>query len=157
MRDESQKTTHQIKKKNMEKIKKLIENFCESFDKKDWILMRNCLSEQLEVDYKSFRGTPKQNISSKEYIEKRIIGLKGLRTEHKTKDYEVIRNEDAINCKCKFEIRRYDENDSENYFHSYGKYEFGFKEKNNTLKIYSIKQTVERMEGEKNIHGAFKK
>jgi len=31
------------------------------------------------------------------------------------------------------------------------------KEKNNELKIYSIKQTVERIEGDKNIHGAFKK
>jgi len=76
----------------MKEIKKLIENFCESFDTKDWTLMENCLSEQLEVDYESFRGTPKQNISSKEYIEKRIIGLKELRTEHKTTDYEVSRN-----------------------------------------------------------------
>lgn len=139
----------------MENVKKLIENFCQSFDKKDWMLMKNCLAEELEVDYESFRGTPKQDISSKEYIEKRIIGLKGLRTEHKTMDYKIIRNEDKINCQCKFEIRRYKEG-SQNYFHSYGMYEFGIKEKNNVLKIYIIKQIVERMEGDRNIHGAFK-
>lgn len=140
----------------MNEIKNLIENFCESFDKKDWMLMDNCLSEELEVDYESFRGTPKQNITSKEYIEKRVIGLKGLRTKHTTTDYKIIRNEDEINCQCKFEIKRYTE-DSQNYFHSYGTYEFGIKERNNTLKIYTMKQTVTRMEGDKNIHGAFKK
>jgi len=144
-----------VKEEIMDEIKKLIEDFCTSFDKKDWILMENCLGEELEVDYESFRGTPKQTISSKEYIEKRIIGLKRLRTVHKTKDYKIIRAGDKINCQCKFEIKRYEE-DSKNYFHSYGEYEFGIKGKNNKLKIYSIKQTVERMEGDKNIHGAFK-
>jgi len=96
--------------KYKEEIKKLIENFCNSFDKKDWSLIRKCLCKELEVDYESFRGKPKQKISSKEYIEQRIIGLKGLRTAHKTNDYNLTGTEDGINCVCSFEIRRYEEN-----------------------------------------------
>jgi len=140
----------------MNEIKKLIENFCESFDKKDWNLMSNCLNEELEVDYESFRNTPRQKISAKEYIEQRKTGLKNLRTTHKTKDYKISRIEDGIACQCKFEIRRYEVN-SEQYLHSFGEYEFVILQKQDDLKIIRIKQIVKRTEGDKSIHGAFKK
>jgi len=136
-------------------IIKLIEDFCKSFDTKNWELMNNCLNAELVTDYESFRGTPKQNISSIKYIKKRKIGLKTLNTEHKTTEYLITKSTNEIKCHCKFEIRRFDLN-SDKFLHSFGEYEFDLIEVNQALKIYKIKQTVKEIEGDKSIHGAFR-
>jgi len=133
----------------------LIELFFYSFDIRDWNQMKNCLSDELELDYESFRGTPKYISTSDDYIAKRKIGLAGLKTEHNSSDYAITESDGIFKCNCSFEIKRY-EIISKKYFHSFGKYEIGAKRINGELKIYEIKQDLERNEGDENIHGAFK-
>lgn len=135
---------------------RLIDNFCKAFDEKDWDLMAECLSDQVELDYRSLRGTPVQRSTPAEYIAQRKKGMAGLRTSHMTSQHKTSGNEREIRCVCQFEIKRF-ERGSEAYFHSYGKYDFGVKPVNGELKIVHIKQTVERNEGNQKIHGAFKK
>ena len=137
-------------------VKKLIKAFCRSFDDKDWALMNSCLCEVLEVNYESFRGTPKQTISSLKYIEKRKVGLKTLRTKHRTFNHKIVEKEDDIFCSCDFEIKRY-ELEGNRFLHSFGAYEFIIEKESSNYKIQKIKQTVNRTEGDKRIHGAFKK
>lgn len=137
-------------------VVKLVENFCRSFDERDWDLMFECLGEKIEVDYQSFRGKPKHILKSVKYIAQRKIGLEGLKTKHRIKNYKTSRYGEDIKCESDFEIKRY-EIGSEEYYHSYGKYEFWIKKKKGKIKIFKIKQLVEKNEGNKNIHGAFKK
>jgi len=139
-----------------EEIIELIKCFFKSFDTRSWEQMESCLNENLELDYQSFRGAPKYNSTSKEYIEARKIGMEGLRTEHNTSKYLIVNNEGQTKCICEFEIKRY-EIISDEYYHSFGKYEIWLKCKNGSWKIFGIKQVVERNEGNKDIHGAFRK
>jgi len=132
----------------------LIRKFNKSFDTKDWLLMRDCLAEKIEIDYESLRGTPKKITTSSKYISDRKKGLANLRTIHKSKDFEIRRFGDEIHCSCNFVIERY-WLESEVYFHSYGVYKFVIKLINETLKIVKITQLVEKNEGDKKIHGAF--
>jgi len=139
-----------------EQIIDFIKSFFKSFDTKDWNLMEGSLAETVELDYESFRGEPMYYSTSKDYVEKRKVGLKALTTNHKSSSYVIIRKGSEINFLCDYEINRY-AIDSEAHFHSYGKYDFWIEEKDERLKIYRIKQLLERNEGDKNIHGAFKK
>jgi len=134
----------------------IIEQFFTSFDTRDWQQMEACLDKELTLDYQSFRGTPKYVSTAEYYIEKRKKGLNSLNTLHKTSDYLLSESGNTVKCTCSFEIRRYEIN-SEEYFHSFGQYEIWIKKINEQLKIYKIKQIVERNEGNRNIHGAFKK
>jgi len=142
-------------KHSQEEVIDFVQTFFHSFDEKDWELMNNCLNEKLELDYESFRGTPSYTSSSKEYIEKRRIGLEKLNTEHTTSNHILSRHGGKIKCNCNFIIKRF-ELGSKEYFHSYGKYEIWLMNNEGNLKIYKIKQELEKNEGNRNIHGAFK-
>jgi len=139
----------------MKELVTLIEIFFNSFDTKNWDEMKNYLAEELELDYQSFRGTPKYISTSDDYIAKRKIGLQGLKTVHHSSKHIITKSNGTYKCKCNFEIKRYKVSSGE-YFHSYGKYEIEVKRIKEKLKICKIKQNVERNEGNKNIHGAFK-
>jgi len=133
----------------------LIKNFFKSFDTKNWILMKNCLNDNLKLDYRSFRGIPKYKSKAINYIEKRKIGLKDLDTEHIANDYNFVKSKVGIILKCSFEIKRY-QKEGDKFYHSYGHYEFQIKEADEQLKIFEIKQEVQKNEGDRMIHGAFK-
>jgi len=139
----------------MKELVTLIEIFLNSFDTKNWDQMKNCLADELKLDYQSFRGTPKYISTSDNYIAKRKIGLRGLKTEHHSSKYIITKSNGIYKCKCNFEIKRYEVSCGA-YFHSYGKYKIEVKRIKGKFKIYKIKQDVERSEGNKNIHGAFK-
>jgi len=143
-------------KNTNEQIIEFIKAFFGSFDTKDWRLMEASLAETVELDYESFRGEPMYYSTAKDYVEKRKMGLKTLNTKHKSSGYVIMREGTNINFLCNYEINRF-EIDSKEYFHSYGRYDFGIEEKDERLKIYRIRQELERNEGNKNIHGAFKK
>lgn len=141
--------------KSNEEIIDFIKTFFTSFDTKDLKLMEVSLAETVELDYESFRGEPAYYSTAADYVEKRKIGLKTLETQHKSSSYVIIRKGQNINLLCNYEIKRF-EIDSEEYFHSFGKYDFWIEEKDNRLNVYRIRQELERNEGNKNIHGAFR-
>jgi len=137
----------------------LVKIFFDSFDSKDWSQMKNCLADELELDYSSFRGTPPYISSSEEYIEKRTIGMQGLQTKHHSSDYKVTNSGEEYHCTCQFKIKRFAESWTEqgdDYFHSYGKYEIGLSKIEGRLRIFRIKQILDRNEGNPQIHGAFR-
>lgn len=117
--------------------------------------MKNCLANKLKLDYSGFRGTPLQLSSSKEYIEKRKVGLQGLKTKHHSFDHLVSELEGSFRCHCRFEIRRFEEAGND-FFHSYGNYEIDLRAFKGEWKIISIKQLLKCNEGNRNIHGAFR-
>jgi len=139
----------------MKEVVKFVQIFFNSFDTKDWKLMKNCLTDKLELDYESFRGTPKYISSSDDYVSKRKTGLKNLNTAHQTFNYIIDEYNGEFKCQCDFEIKRH-EVDSIEYFHSFGAYEIWIKKIGNNLKIFKIKQNLKGNEGNKAIHGAFR-
>jgi len=141
--------------KSNQQIIDFIKSFFKSFDKMDWNLMEDSLAETVELDYESFRGEPAYYSTANDYVEKRKESLKSLETVHKSSAFVLIRSGSDINLLCNYEIKRF-AIDSKEYFHSYGKYDFWIEENDERLKIYRIKQVLERNEGNKYIHGAFK-
>lgn len=133
----------------------LVIRFNKTFDSKDWGLMSDCLGEKLELDYMSLRGRPKRKSKSEKYISDRKKGMRGLKTIHKTKNHELSKDGSEIRCECDFEIERY-EIEGDDFFHSYGQYNFGVNLIDSNLKIVKIKQVIDRNEGNRKIHGAFK-
>ncbi|MFK7907829.1 MAG: nuclear transport factor 2 family protein [Chitinophagales bacterium] len=140
----------------MNPIIKTLQQFATSFDTKNWTLMKACLADEIYTDYSSFRKTKPAIIKSTDYIALRKIGLENLRTHHSYADYEIEVNGEEIFCNCSFEIQRFSTLTND-FYHSYGKYEFELEEIGGEWKIVKIKQIVERNEGNPQIHGAFKK
>ena len=144
----------------MKSVKKevvdLLEAFCKSFDEKDWKGMKNCLTDSIYVDYSSFRGKLPSFQTSEEYVALRKQGLQQLETIHINYNYliEVFDNENSI-CICDFIIKRFTR-DKKDYFHSYGNYVYCLKRVGSKWKISSIKQAVDKNEGNPEIHGALK-
>ena len=143
-----------------------LEKFAASFDLKDWDMMKSCLIEKIFIDYSSFRNTAPTFIDSSEYIELRKIAMKNLNTSHSLSNFEIDISKYKSNilvCHCDFEIQRFSaiEKYKDSFYHSYGKYTFELildtSEKwKEVWRISKIKQEVERSEGDKKIHGAFK-
>ncbi len=140
----------------MEKsIPQLLQDFARSFDEKDWKLMLTCLAAKIHTDYSSFRGTPPEWQSAKEYVAKREKGMHRLITAHQLSNFVVAENAGAGTCHCRFVIKRF--SSDQQFYHSYGYYDFKLVKEQGMWKIERIKQTVERNEGDRNLHGAFKK
>lgn len=118
--------------------------------------MQECLVQTLWVDYSSLRKTEPEEISRSNYIEQRKEGLKNLKTSHLLKNFQIKKiKKDSIQCRCDFEINRFSADDPEDYFHSYGEYQFTLVIEGQ-WKIQKITQTVTENRGNRNIHGAFR-
>lgn len=138
-------------------IQNLLFKFMRSFDEKNFEIMRNCLSEELSLDYSSFRKNYPTKQMSREYCDKRKESLQNLITQHNLSNIiiEEQENRESFKVYCNFIIYRFADsfpNDKKSFFHSYGQYEFKLRQNSNKFEIYSITQKVLMSEGDKSIH-----
>ena len=126
-------------------ILEVLERFARSFDTKDWDEMSACLSDELEVDYSSFRNSKPGRITNSEYIRSRKSGLRKLNTQHRLKNPRIAVEGNRVHSTCDFEIKRFLKN-SDRFFHSYGSYAFQLTLDGENWKITSIVQTVNKNE-----------
>ena len=132
-----------------------LDRFRESFDTRDWDQMQGCLCDELFVDYSSFRGT-KEKLKKSAYVALRQNGLHGLETNHRYLNFRVTSNAESATCECDFVIERFSMERTD-YFHTYGKYFFELTKESGSWKILKITQSVDKNDGNRNIHGAFSK
>jgi 3-phenylpropionate/cinnamic acid dioxygenase small subunit len=130
-----------------------------ALDERDWEAVRDCLADEIDTDYRSFRGTPPARMTAEEFVRLREIGLAGLKTQHLGMNHavEIVGHAaDTATCRCDFVVHRWplDESDRR-FFHTYGFYHFVLNRKGESWKIAGITQVALRSEGHPEIHGAF--
>ena len=89
--------------------------------------MRSCLSETVDCDYSSFRGTPPSTITRDEYVDQRKVALLFLKTQRNLSNISIIASATQAEATCNYAILRFHpefDGSRERYFHSYGQYRF---------------------------------
>ena len=135
----------------------LLCRFFWSFDEKDWKTMRSCLANTIWTDYSSFRAVPPGKISGDRYVAQREAALSALDMQHNFLNLRVEIDDATARGWCNYIIHRFHPDfDGRNdaFFHSYGRYEFGFLQVDDEWRISAIRQILLRNHGNPEIHGA---
>lgn len=87
-------------------ITDLVLRFALALDTHDWALLRACLADVVEVDYRGFRGEPPGRLSAEAFVERRRTALSALRMQHISTNHLVEVDGDAGRCHSCFLIHR---------------------------------------------------
>jgi hypothetical protein len=68
-------------------IHELLTAYANSFDRKDWAGLGECLADTLHTDYSQLRHTPPETISREHFVELRQSALHELDTQHLLSNY----------------------------------------------------------------------
>jgi 3-phenylpropionate/cinnamic acid dioxygenase small subunit len=140
-------------------IQDLLFGFMRSFDEKGWDEMRACLSETIDCDYSSFRGTPRTTLAREKYVDQRRDALSLLKTQHNLSNISIATFGAQIEARCNYAILRFHpefDGSRDKFFHSYGQYRFTIVRTGEAWSISSIKQFLLTSEGNPALHGALK-
>jgi hypothetical protein len=133
----------------------VIVRFLGALDQQDWAAVRACLTDEIETDYSSFRGTPPARLTAEEFIRLRQTGLAGLTTQHVTVGHQTEVVDGSAECRCEFIIHRWPSDPADQRFlHSYGHYIYSLRSFQGNWRIIGITQVVRRSEGDRQLHGA---
>lgn len=137
-------------------ISDLICRFQQAFDQHDWTTLRDCLDDEVSIDYSSLRGTEPSRISAEEYVAQRRSALSDLAMQHNHSNLRLsAETHDHASASCNFQIYRF-ERDGDRHFHSWGTYDFGLVRHVGHWKICSIAQHLLKNDGDPSIHGALR-
>ena len=137
-------------------ISELICRFEQAFDQHDWMALRECLDDEVFIDYSSFRGTDPSRVLAGEYVTARKQALGDLVMQHTHSNLAVsFESADHARATCDYRIDRFERN-GDRHFHSWGTYEFGLVRRPVGWKICSITQHLLKNEGDPTIHGALR-
>ncbi len=129
-----------------------------AMDMQDWTALRDCLANELDVDYTALRGETRRIMSADDFVEKRAKDLAGLRTQHISTNHLVSIHGDHAECTSCFLIHRVDPAKTEdNHFDTAGHYLHGLTRTANGWRIDRIRQTVLWNRGNPEIHGALRR
>jgi len=135
-----------------------IVRFGRALDERDWGALRQCLADELDTDYSSFRGTPPARLAADAFIDLRRVGLAGLVTQHVSAGHLVDIVGDTAVCRCDFVIRRWPADAADQrFFHSYGSYTYVLRGTPKGWRIAGVTQIVRRSEGDRSLHGALRR
>ncbi len=131
-------------------INNLLFKFANSFDLKDWEVLKTILADQIECDYQALRGTS-ETLNSADFIDSRKQALDHLKTQHLFSNLEITEHEKTAFCRLNAIIYRQD--NAGKRFDSHVFYEFGLvKLQHDQWRINKIKQTVFWNDGDASIH-----
>jgi len=137
-----------------ESVVNRLEIFAKALDNKSVARMKECLTDEVIIDFNTHKGEAPVVKSALEYIEQCIDELRNINSTHNFTRHKILMIEDKVHCQCDFSIKRFDLRQNE-YFHSYGRYTFILGNVEFDWKIEKIVQMMERSEGVDLIHGAF--
>lgn len=127
-------------------VQQVIGRFMNSFDLKDWILMRSTLTDTLVVDYRDLKGEAPKVVSAVDYVDSRETSLAQLTTHHLIANFDI--NIHANSAKAKANCLIYRTN-GEQTCRSHAVYTFALRlVDHNSWKIAGIKQKILWNEGE---------
>jgi hypothetical protein len=133
-------------------IQKTISTFANSFDLKDWKLMKSVLSDKVSVDYSDLRGDPAKEVDSDTYVQSRKEALANLHTHHLIGNFEIEVSQNSATLRASSTIFRRSE---DRLFNTHALYEFGLVRSGEMgWLIRSIKQSVLWNDGDSTIHKA---
>ena len=141
-------------------IENLLARFFQSFDEKNWTLMRSCLAERVFTDYSSFRKVAPAEITADRYVEQRRAALHALDMQHNYLNLLLDIDGDRASARCNYIIHRFHpdfDGAADGFFHSYGHYRFAFQRTMGDWKIIAITQHLLRNSGNPELHGATRK
>jgi hypothetical protein len=136
-------------------IHDLICRFMQSFDEKDWRLMRECLDEVIYLDYSSFRNEPPGEVTADSYVAKRKSALNHLKLQHNFTNLIITLDGNTATARCNYQILRFHPDFDKApalFFHSVGHYQFKFLQRGTTWKINSIQQILLQNIGNPELH-----
>lgn len=137
-----------------DQISAVICQFQRAFDQQDWKALRECLDDEIYVDYSSFRGTEPAHISADEYVALRKAALGNLVMQHNHSNLTCWLDTDGrVSATCNYQIYRF-EADGDRHFHSWGAYDFELVRRSDVWKLCSITQHHLKSEGDPSVHGA---
>ncbi|TCM69777.1 SnoaL-like protein [Acinetobacter calcoaceticus] len=137
----------------------VITRFQRVFDLKHWDDFDQILTEHLYVDYSQFRDEAARLMHRHEYKQARASALSHLRLQHNFSNplVEFMQSEqyptgpfEAKVC-CNYQIYRFS---AEDFFHSYGRYEFELIAEAGQWRISMIRQILIQNVGNPEIHYA---
>jgi hypothetical protein len=133
-------------------IQKTISRFANSFDLKDWELMKSVLSDKVIVDYSDLRGEPAKVVDSDAYVQSRKDALANLHTHHLIGNFEIEFSQNSARVRASSTIFR---KSGDRIFNTHAIYEFGLiKGLGTGWLIDSIKQSVLWNDGDSTVHNA---
>ena len=145
---------------NYNQIEKTLFRFMLAFDQQDWATLSDCLCDEIFCDYSSFRGISPGNLTKQQYVAERSNAFALLKTQHNLFNIIVDIQTDSARVQCNYVIYRFllkYKGSADQYFHSWGQYEFTLKKIAKHWKIAAITQSLLVNEGNPEIHGALRK
>lgn len=141
-------------------INQLLSQFFLAFDARDWQLMTDCLAPQVHIDYASSGREQPSLMTNHEFVQRRKNAVDSLNKHHSFSNLLLSKTAEGIEARCKYLILRFADQVSENsedFYHSCGAYEFVLREEDGRLKIASITQRLLRSWGNRELHGGSRK
>ena len=140
-----------------ERIIEKVLRFNYAMDLKNWQMLRNCLSDELEIDYSDFSEDSPRNMSVNEFIEWRKRDLDDLQTHHTSTNHIVSINGNKAECVSNFLIYRvgFDRTGRQSFFNTMGNYNHGFERKKGIWLINRITQNVFWTNGNRETYATF--
>ncbi|HEY5039986.1 MAG TPA: nuclear transport factor 2 family protein [bacterium] len=137
-------------------VQELVFRFMRTFDEKDWLGMKACLTKSVDCDYSSFRGTPPGRITKEKYVAQREKSLSTLKTLHNLSNLSMASIGKSIEVKCNYAILRFHpdfKGSRKHFFHSYGCYRFIAIREGRIWRISAIVQRLLMNDGNPALHG----
>jgi len=132
-----------------EQIENTLNRFMNSFDLKDWAVMRGLLEPTIQIDYSDLRGGPATDVSSDEYVRLRAEALQHLSTQHLLTNLDVVMSDGSASVGATCMIHR---SDGTRHFNSHAVYTFSLAMSGGAWRISGIKQRILWNEGDPTIH-----
>jgi hypothetical protein len=136
-------------------VLELLFHFMRTFDEKDWAGMGACLTQSIDCDYSSFRGSQPGKMTREQYVAQRKAALSILKTQHNLSNATLALKGKSIEVECNFTILRFhpDFNGSKkHYLHSYGRYRFLVVRRGPVWHISAITQLLLVNDGNPKLH-----
>lgn len=133
----------------------VVTRFCRAFDRHDWKALRALLSDEIEIDYSTFRGDPPRRVLADEYVAARESQIGGVDMLHVTSNPLVEVTGETATCESAFQVLRHRAGQAggEDY-DSFGVYTHTLERSGGTWLIRGIRQHVFFSRGNPAVHGA---
>jgi 3-phenylpropionate/cinnamic acid dioxygenase small subunit len=136
-----------------EAIRDTLSAYASGIDLRDWPRYRACFTEELDVDFESFSGSPGRTISAEDWVSAVKIGLTGFQsTQHLISNHRIAVEGDEASCIANVQAYHYLPNDEvEDLYTLGGYYENRLVRDAGSWKIRACRLTVTWTRGDRSL------
>jgi 3-phenylpropionate/cinnamic acid dioxygenase small subunit len=116
-----QQTLHELRAR--QGIRDTLSNYASGIDLRDWPRYRACFTEEIDVDFESFSGSPGRTISAEDWVSGVKLALTGFQsTQHVISNHRIVLEGDEASCIANVQARHYLPNDEVDDLYTLGGY-----------------------------------